>query len=184
MKVLFDFSRRGLPEYNAVFKEIRDVILDNGHNLTNDLFSESKKSSNSLPHEVSEKIRRSISEADCVIIEGSVVSISLGYILSESINLSKPVLFLCQQKFYQKSRFLESVDSKLIYYEGYKDVTEIRPTIENFMKSFPTIKTRFNFVMNNTLDSFVLSKSRKLGVSKTEYITRLIQKEMAKKPKS
>src|SRR5574340_1103350 len=97
MKILFEFSRSGLDQHLGVIKKIRETILTEGHQLTRDLLAETTNHKKPLPSNVFEKLTKAISEADCVIIEGSSVSISLGYVLTKALNLGKPVLFLCDQ---------------------------------------------------------------------------------------
>lgn len=185
MKVLFDFSRRGIPEYRSALEEIRKSILGSGHTLTNDLLQETNKLGKTLPQEVFTKLRRAIAEADAIIIEGSTVSMSLGYILTESINLGKPILFLSDEHLtHHKSRFLMSINSKLLHVEAYNSVKELGGIIEKFIAECPNIKTRFNLVLSNKLDSYVLRKSKELNTSKTEYIIGLIEDDMNTKSKS
>lgn len=184
MKILFDFSRQGISEYLQAFEEIRKCILENGHSLTNDLLLETKKVGKILPQEVFRKLKRAISEADAVIIEGSTVSMSLGYIVTEAINLGKPVLFVSDSHLTNhKNRFLLSIESKLLHVEAYKNVHELCPIIERFIEECPNIKTRFNLVLSNKLDSYIIKCSKDLNISKTEYITNLIEADMQGKKK-
>ncbi len=181
MKILFDFSRQGISQYNSAFEEIRKSILENGHFLTNDLLQETKKLGKTLPQEAFNKLRKAISEADAIIIEGSIVSMSLGYIVTESINLGKPVLFLSDGHLKNhKNRFLMSIKSKLLYVEAYHDVHQLRPIVVRFMEECPNIKTRFNLVLSNKLDSYIIKRSKDLNISKTEYIVDLIETDLQK----
>lgn len=43
MKVLFEFSRSGLPKYKQHFDFIRKYLIENDHILTNDLIAETKQ---------------------------------------------------------------------------------------------------------------------------------------------
>jgi hypothetical protein len=181
MKVLFDFSRRGIPQYHPAFEAIRNSILETGHSLTNDLLQETTKIGKTLPQEVFNKLKKAISNADAIVIEGSTVSMSLGYILTESINLGKPVLFLSDSHLnHHKSRFLMSIDSKLLRVQTYKNINQLKLIVHDFLEDCPNIKTRFNLVLSNKLDSFIIKRSKLEGISKTEFIIRLIQKEMDK----
>src|SRR5258706_11154274 len=112
MKVLFEFSRSGLPSYEPYLNFIRKYLIKHDHVLTNDLIEETKQEGiKNLPEEIFTKVTRSISEAQCVIIEASEVSISLGYILTKSISLGKPVLFLRNSESnLKKSRFVDSIN--------------------------------------------------------------------------
>lgn len=180
MKVLFDFSRSNLDNNLSAVEAIRSAILDKGYVLTNDLLEETKKRGVSLPNEVFTKIRKAISEADCVVIEGSTVSISLGYILTEALNLQKPVLFVSNSSVgVHKNRFLKSIETNLLTVSDYGSVKDIGDILNDFFEKFPLIKKRFNLVIDNKVDSFLTEKSRKKNISKTEYINELIKKDMA-----
>jgi hypothetical protein len=179
MKVLFDFSRQEITSYKKALDEIRQSILINGHTLTKDLIKETEELGNELPKDFFGKLTKSISEADCVIIEGTTISISLGYILTRSIYLGKPVLFIsdCAAGSH-KSRFLRSIQTKLLHIQVYNSVKDIRLIISKFLEECPDIKTRFNLVLSNKLNSYITEQSNKLKISKTEFIINLIEKDI------
>lgn len=179
MKVLFEFSRSGLPEYKEFYELIRETILQAGHKLTNDLIKDTEKYGYSLPEGVYPKITESISESECVIIEGTFVSLSLGYILTDALNLGKPVLFLSHKdRNKEKNRFVDSIKTKILITRTYSDVSEVEAYIKDFFKGNEDIKTRFNLVLPNKINSYVTDKSRQFNISKTEYIINLIISDM------
>lgn len=47
MKILFEFSRAGLPEYLESFDKIRDILIKGNHKLTHDLLTDTQKSESS-----------------------------------------------------------------------------------------------------------------------------------------
>jgi hypothetical protein len=179
MKVLFEFSRSGLPSYEQYLNFIRKYLIKHDHVLTNDLIEETKQEGiKNLPEEIFTKVTRSISEAQCVIIEASEISISLGYILTKSISLGKPVLFLRNtDSNLKKSRFVDSISSKLLKSATYSNQDELEKILNSFFQENKHIKTRFNLVMPSEVDSYVTEKSQEKGVSKTEYILDLVNKD-------
>lgn len=183
MKILLEFSRSGLPTYRRYIELIRKHLLQNGHQLVTDLLKETNnQGDNRLPEEVFVKISRSISQAQCVIIEASEVSLSLGYILTKSISLGKPVLLLRHKESnLKKSRFAESIKSKLLKVNLYSNDKELVDSLVWFFNQNKHIKTRFNLVMASEIDSFVIQESEEKNVSKTKYITDLIKKGMKEK---
>lgn len=183
MKILLEFSRSGLPTYRRYIEITRKYLLQNRHQLVTDLLKETNnQGDNNLPEEVFVKISRSISQAQCVIIEASEVSLSLGYILTKSISLGKPVLFLRHKgSNLKKSRFAESIKSKLLKVKIYSNDKELVDSLVCFFSQNKHIKTRFNLVMPNEIDSFVTQGSERKNVSKTEYIIDLIKKDMKEK---
>lgn len=177
MRILLEFSRGGLKKGLDELYALREGILQEGHTLTHDLVDEYKKH-NELPEGVYDKLRAAISNAQCIIIEGSVVSLSLGYVLTEAVNLGKPVLFLVKkQEVSHKNRFVGSIDSRLLTYRAYESIPELLNELKKFLVSCSYIKTRFNLVLPNILNSYVTTQSQKQGISKTEYIIRLIQND-------
>lgn len=180
MKVLFEFSRGGLLDNLAAFEYIRESILARGFKLTTDLVEESKKTKDYLPENVFSILRKSISESDCIIIEGSVVSLSLGYVLTESINLGKPVLFLIKEHgLNSTNRFAMSIKSRFLTNHIYFNIDNLKTALDIFFDKNKFIKTRFNLVLPNNLNSFITKKSRDLRISKTEYILDLLEKQVS-----
>lgn len=177
MKVLFEFSRSNPNKHFDVLEATRSTLLAEGHVLTNDLLKETRRNGVVLPANVFEKLSRAISESDFVVIEGSNTGISLGYVLTKALDLGKPVLFMCDQESgNQKNRFLLSIKSKLLTVVVYNYGDDVSEILRKFLLSYPLIKTRFNLVLENKLDSFVLEQSRKLGISKTAFICSLIDR--------
>jgi hypothetical protein len=185
MKILFEFSRSGLKDHGKSLHAIRGYLLKRGHTLTNDLLCDTKKTGvTKLPKQVFSVLKKSISQSDCVIIEASAVSLSLGYVLTKAISLGKPVLFLKSDKAnYKKSRFADSIKSKLLISHTYTSEKDMINKINLFLKRNRFIKTRFNLVLPNYIDSYVTIESKKEGISKTQFIINLI-KERAKQKTS
>lgn len=182
MRVLLEFSRGGLEEHGDAIELLRELTLRSGHILTNDLVVESRKDASHLPEGVYHKLQRAIANAQCVIIEGSVISLSLGFVLTEAINLGKPVLFLIKEKsLNQRNRFVSSIDSKLLTYKNYAEDTELEEIVADFFKHHNDIRTRFNLVLSNYLNSYITVESQKKGISKTEYIIELIEEDKKRK---
>ncbi len=182
MKVLFDFSRDNFTHRYRFLELVRNTILNSGNSLVTDLIEETKTFGNQLPKNVYEKLTHGISDSDCVIIEGTKVSLSLGYILTKATESGKPVLFLSDSKENNhQSRFVQSIKTKLLTSASYSTPTELRSVVKKFLEENAFIKTRFNLVLPIRLDSFVKLESSRLGISKTAYIIGLIQQEIDRK---
>ncbi len=182
MKVLFEFSRGGLPKNASYLSFIRSFLLDNDFRLTNDLLKDSETTKDYLPENTFFNLQKAISRADCVIIEGSVVSISLGYVLTEAINLGKPVLFLVNRdQVGTTNRFVSSIKSKLLSNNTYLNETELEKYLSEFCTNNKFIKTRFNLVLPHRVDSFIIEQSQARGISKTEYILDLVNQQMGER---
>lgn len=181
MKVLIDFSRGGLEEHGDSIGLIRALVLQHGHTLTNDLVKDSEKQNDLLPEDMYERLKKSIADANCVIIEGSVVSLSLGFVLTEAVTLGKPVLFLVKhESVNQRNRFITSIKSPLLSYKSYKTDVILKEIVEDFLTNCPMIKTRFNLVLPNQLNSYVMVRSLQAGTNKTDYINSLIEQDKKK----
>lgn len=183
MKILLEFSRSGLPTYRKYIEFIRKYLLERNYQLVTDLLKETNnRGESSLPEEIFAKVSRSISQAQCVIIEASEVSLSLGYILTKSISLGKPVLLLRHKDSnLKKSRFAETIRSKLLKTKLYSNSKELVDNLEWFFSQNKHIKTRFNLVMSTEIDSYITQESKKRNISKTKYIIGLIKKDMIEK---
>lgn len=182
MKVLLEFSRNSLPKYRKYLEVIKKGILSNQHQLVNDLLVETNKHGvEELPEEVFTKVAKAVSRAQCVIIEASEVSLSQGYVLTKAISLGKPVLFLRHKDSnLKRSRFADSIKSKLLQSAVYDDEESLIKLLNQFFKSNKHIKTRFNLVLPNEIDSYVTQASLEEKLSKTEFIINLIKESMKK----
>lgn len=182
MRVLLEFSRGGLEKHQQPIESLRELILAEGHTLTNDLVEDSKVTRDRLPEGMYNMLQKAIANAQCVIIEGSVVSLSLGFVLTEAINLGKPVLFLVNEaSINQRNRFVSSIKSKLVTYKSYNAEKELEGIVKNFFEHHNDIRTRFNLVLSNYLNSYITIESRNKGISKTEYIIELIEADEKRK---
>jgi len=176
MKILFEFSRGGLKEHRSAFELLRASIVAGGHVLTNDLVQDSTPNPDVLPDDIYSRLRKAVVEADCIIIEGSVVSLSLGFVLTEAIHAGKPVLFLIHaNSLTQRNRFISSIRSKLVTYKNYRTDEELTSFLRTFLRHHNYIKTRFNLVLSNELNSYITIHSREKNISKTEYITQILE---------
>ena len=179
MNILLEFSRSGLPSNEKFIVKIRDYILKNGHKLTRDLLTETKQSDSDLPEEIFNVVSKAISESQAIVIEASEMSLSLGYVLTQSLSLGKPVLFLRYKNAnLKRGRFAETIKSKLLTSIIYKNEEDLAENLENFLNQNKYIKTRFNLVIPNELDSYIIRASRSRKISKTEYIINLIKADM------
>ncbi len=175
MKILFEFSRGGLEKHGHAFTLLREYVVSEGHTLTNDLLADSKPRTDLLPKDIYRTLQRAMADSQCVIIEGSVISLSVGFILGGALNMGKPVLFLVHNGgLSQRNRFVSAIESKLLTYKTYATDEELLLHLKTFLRHHDYIKTRFNLVLPNELNSYVTVESQKMGISKTEYIAGLI----------
>ena len=173
---MLEFSRGGLARHRDAIELLRELIFKEGHTLTNDLVKDSRERTDLLPEGTYNKLQKAITDAQCVVIEGSVVSLSLGFVLTEAVNMGKPVLFLVnEESLDQRNRFVSSIKSKLLTYQNYEHTEEVKALLVDFFEHHNDIKTRFNLVLSTYLNSYITVESQKKGVSKTEYIIDLIE---------
>jgi|GEM_PF-4445737 len=135
MRILLEFSRGGFEKHRRAIELLRELVLKDGNTLTNDLVEDSKTRTDLLPEGIYHRLQKAIANAQCVVIEGSVVSLSLGFVLTEAINLGKPVLFLVKEKsINQRNRFVTSIKSKLLTYRSYEAEKELEAIVTDFFK--------------------------------------------------
>jgi len=176
VKVLLEFSRGSLVKHRESIELLRQTILDRGYTLTNDLVEDSRPRADLLPEGIYHRLQAAIAEAQCVIIEGSVVSLSVGFVLTEAINVGKPVLFLMHgDSVTQRNRFISSIESKLLTHKTYQTEQDLIRHLNIFLRHHGQIKTRFNLVLPNELNSYITVESRRRRMSKTEYIIGMLE---------
>lgn len=183
MKIHFDASGRGFDRFGNIYLEIEKIIADLGHQNLNSLFDESVvqqfyEGAHKKRVDRFKELKKSIKEADLLILEVSIHSLSMGYWLQKAIELNKPVIALYLKDYDPK--FLEGVkDDKfqLIEYEESEIEEVLKEAIE---KAIQSQDTRFNFFISPSHQAYLdwIAKERK--IPRSVFLRRLIDEHMRK----
>lgn len=195
MKVHFACSTAEIETYKSNYRKICAMIKGMGHTITRDWLEEAiglieSKTVNSLDRkDVYGKVTAAIFSSDVVIIEGTIVSFSVGHQVTLSLSKNKPTLFLIAKKHTGKKNseiknsFLTGLNSPLLTIVEYND-SNLADVLSEFLKnngSKPIVK--FNIVLTKEIKNYLDWVSFTLKVNKSEFIRNLILKNMRSEDK-
>jgi hypothetical protein len=184
MKIFFTASPRLLKTKSDILVEIYNQIEKLGHNNLSKLVIENNVEEF---YNFDEKDRVKhfkttlchIKNADVVVIEASIHSLAMGYILEKSLNLSKQVILI-----YQKGNepfFFSGINHENFQMIDYT-IENIRPVLtEAFNYATTQQDMRFNLLISPSISNYLSEVSDKERISKASFIRDLIKQHMAKK---
>ena len=181
MKVYFTASVRGKKDFDENYDYIYNVIEDLGHKNIDDLilridadgfYKGSHKDQVKLYKQTIDDIKK----CDVVVLEVSIHSLSMGFVMQKALELGKPVVSLympgCDPYFamgvdneklqvieYSKSNLKKVLSVALVYAQDQMD-------------------TRFNFFISPKICNYLDWIAKKKKTPRAVYLRRLIEKEM------
>ncbi len=185
MKIFFTGSPRALkfPKYKSDLIEIFSSLSEHGENLSRLVIDANPDEFYNLNYNGVVKHYQTtidnLKNADVVVAEVSMQSMSMGYLINKSLELSKPTLCLHAKG---KSPFFLSgiVDSNLIISEY--STSEIKVVVDDAFDYFSGNKDkRFNLMLPPKMLAFLNELSEKEGIAKAEILRTQIRKLMQKK---
>lgn len=182
MKVYFDATPSQLDRYRENYQAIGRVLIELGHELTSRWILDFDESFFQLPRKEwvnhYRYILSSLEKADVAIFDISVSSTSVGQLIQQALVWRKPVIAL---RDHQKAVniFLEGAgdaESKLIVVEYTLD--DLRDRLEDAIDYVEEwLETRFTLILPTHVRKH-LDRVAKTGTSRSEYIRKLIEKDM------
>lgn len=187
MKIFLIGSRSGLKKYRKryelVLKELKEqrAEVKATFNLTYlDSYPKLKKVKDlsilggKYKHIHDSIVRESILNSNGVVIEASYPSYRLGFETFYTLSQQKPVLVLSKTRDYSKL-----VDQPNFFGAKYTNFT-LPDEVEKFLKHVKEhkLRTRFNLFISETHKQHIKRKAKKYGVSMSDYIRMLIDKEI------
>lgn len=184
MKIFFIASIAGKSDFLNNYKKIINITEKSGHKVVFDHVLKDTCDMKDLKlkkkyRQYSKNIHALINESDAIIAEISYPSIMVGYLLNYSLRQRKNVLCL-----YQKNphRILVGDSSKLLRLKKYNPNQEKKliNTIKDFLSNLKnnTLHIRFNLMLDETTDRTLEKQSKKVKISKADYIRKLIEENV------
>ncbi|MBD3279232.1 MAG: hypothetical protein GF390_00800 [Candidatus Pacebacteria bacterium] len=186
MKVYFDYSARGLKQFEKNYQQIYRLIKKLGHTHLNDLTINEKSSTYRKKfYEGDHKSRiahfkrtmKHIKSADLVILEVSLHSLSMGYLLQKALESSKPVIAL-HLKDYEPYFATGIENDKLQVLEYTKnDLADVLKYAIDYAADQQD--ARFNFFISPKHQNYLdwIAKDRK--IPRSVYLRNLIERDMS-----
>ncbi|OGD62856.1 hypothetical protein A2160_05725 [Candidatus Beckwithbacteria bacterium RBG_13_42_9] len=124
-----------------------------------------------------ERVFSEISEADLIIVEATLPSLTIGQFIQEGLDQKIPVLVLCREG--ERPSFLDGVEEKedgllIMEYEPQNLPPVIKEGV-NFLCD--SLSGRFTMILPKNILRY-LNRIAKTGISRSEYIRKLILKDM------
>ncbi len=181
MKIYFDQSGRGIKEfgkyYDAIYKEIERL----GHSHLRGITSlEYREKFYNGSHESRvdhyKKTIEYIKKADLIVLEVSMNSLSMGYIMERSLQLNKPVIALYLKDF--RPSFVEGIVNDKLQLIEYSEANLIEVLSTAIDYAAEQQDTRFNFFISPRHQNYLdwIAKNKK--IPRSVYLRDLIEKDM------
>ncbi len=185
MKVYFTASIVGKSHYLKNYTQIIKILEDLHHQVKSDHIIDVSENqinmqSKSEREKFHKRLKNWIMESDCMVVETSFPSISVGFEISLALNLGKPVLLLHTN---EAPTLLSSYNNDKLICEKYTPST-LKEIITDFVNyAGGKADQRFTFFINPSIADYLETVSRKKRVPKSVYLRRLIEKEIASNSK-
>lgn len=180
MKVFFTASQRGKKDFGAYYKSIASQIQSLGYGLLEDdlltmnsdefykaIASQEAESSKFYKQEI-----KNLQDAEINVFECSFHSLSIGFIIEKSLELSKPTVILYHEK--NKPHFLMSIDEEKLIVKSYNEKNLPKIVQECLAEAKQQRDKRFNFFISPRLLAYLEKASSDSGVTKSRFIRDLI----------
>lgn len=181
MKVYFNTSHRGIKFFNNYYKLIYQYIKDLGYQInydkiitvsSNDFYETVEKGGRTSHLEIYNENIKSMQEADIMVFEGSLPSLSMGFLIQKAVSMNKPTIVL-----YLKDNtpvlLVDHVEEKLIV-KSYSD-DNLKDVVKESLDQATEIRDkRFNFFISPDLLTYLNNASKDQGITKSTFIRNLL----------
>lgn len=181
MKIYFASALRGVKKYSAVYKRAYEIIRELGHvNLSEILLDPNAESIyNGSLKQITQYYNdsmKAVKDCDICIVESSIQSMSMGYIMDRALESGKPLIVLHQSS--NEPFFFSGIKNDKLHIWEYTidDLKEvIGQAIEDAKEQ---MDVRFNFFVSPKIVNYLDWISRKKRMPRAVYLRRLIEKDM------
>lgn len=182
MKVYLTASTENIKENPEVFEKVVRYIQARGDSNTNLYLQHllTDKSFQNGDKDIYSKTLSVVGKSDLLIAEVSYPSISLGFLIEKAINLSIPVICLCQEKLSKNiSTILKRYKSSTFKILKYNN-SNIEAVLGKELSNFKKHKVKLNVFLEAKLDNYLKLKSKNKGITKSQYLRDMIIEKMKK----
>lgn len=187
MRVYFNASIAGKDKHIKEFEAITKTAEDLGCTVYKDhvLKRDASRVNNQtrLQHEKDfRKARERIQNSDVMIVEASYPSIGVGYTMTIALEMNKPILVLYKN---DPHGLLVGDPNRLLKLKKYdlKNKVGLKKAIYHFLENSKKriLNIRFNLMIDENEENYLEWISKKMNISKANYIRNLIDEEMRNK---
>ncbi len=181
MNIYYTASARGIKHFQSKYKKIYDTIGKLGHKNLDDLvlkiseekFYEGSQEDQTLFYEQTMKL---IKSADTVILEVTVPSFSMGYVLHKALEMGKPVIALYQSG--NPPYFAQGIENEKLQVIEYDDESLQDTLVDAIEYAQGKADVRFNFFISPAIGNYLDWISKVKKIPRSVYLRNLIEKNM------
>ena len=180
MKVYFTASIVGKRQYLQNYLKISEITRKLGHGIESDHILSASEATVDLQgkperERFHRQLKQWIMDADCMIVETSFPSISVGFEISLALSLGKSVLLLYTN---EAPTLLSSYNDERLICEKYT-LSTLEDNIASFL-NYVTGKSdqRFTFFVTAEIAHHLEEVSRVRKMPKSVYVRKLIERDM------
>ena len=181
MKVYFTASLRGKQNSDLDYEKIFSLIESLGHKNLDDIVlrkSESRFYQGSHEEQVRlyKQALNNINTADVVILDVSIPSLSMGYVLQKALENSKPVIALYKKGYVPF--FALGIDNEKLQVIDYTDNSLEKDLKEALQTAQDSADVRFNFFISPEIGKYLDWISRVKKLPRSVYLRALIEEDL------
>jgi len=185
MQVYFLASSRLVEKDRELYKRMYDCIADGNKMVSDKVLKWTKMGIRDLrdeplkvKRENYEYLIKCLKKAEIVVTEVSGHSMSAGYLISQALDMNKPVVALYTAD--SKPVFIAGINNKKFFLVEY-DKENIEKVLKKTFKEVSSlIDVRFNFFVSPKILTYLDWVGQKRMVPKSVFLRNLIEKEMKK----
>ena len=184
MKVMFIASIRGKKDHQDAFMKIIQTLENSGNEVFHEHVTSYEQANldkftpqqdTAFHNEILAKIR----SCDVVISECSYQSLSVGYLISYAIELSKPTIIFYSSNVPKPNLFPTLSQSEKLMLVDYKDTKSLPDLVTEYLE-FAKLKVdvRFNFFISPRISNYLDWVTKSLKLPRSVYLRQLIEDDM------
>jgi len=178
-KIFFAASSDVSQEKKQRYKEIISILKNQDFTVSQIVF---RKKEFNLPSgkidyaHIYNSVIQEINNSDLFIADISYPSGGVGYQVYHAFYQKKPIIILfTKNKQSNPSMVIRGIKSKKFFTLKYNDLEDLKKNLLPLVqKAKKELKVRFHLVIDNKEYSFIETAANNLGISKTEYLKKLI----------
>lgn len=181
MRIYFTASIVGKKQYLSYYKAIIEQLSHMGHTVIADHIMQTTEEQLTLEtkeerRKFHKKLHSWITESDCVIVEASFPSISVGYEIALALNSGKAVLVLHTEG--DPPSLLPELNAERLVIEKYS-IASLHSILHDFLLyAQGSDDARFTFFLTHRQAFHLTSASKKVGLPKAVYLRNLIDQDI------
>ncbi len=177
MKVFFSCSTNDILKHRENYETIVKTISEEGHELTRDWLKRSVDLAAKNEPELNRgnhysSVMSAIIDADVVIFDSTVKSMSIGHQLTFALDKSKPALLLANiSDKAMEDLFISGSKSSFLTMKNYANAKDLKALVKDFLtKSSSKSKVRFQIVLDKEQNDYLEWAAFKYKKNKSDIV--------------